>query len=146
MTCLHLTRFFIKLNSWTMWLDNNHAKAKVMLDFNVKCQFSVHKTKKQRQRSNPTLEQTWYSQFYIQLVFKAPLCITLNISDQIIMSRSLFLTPKMFSHFFFSIFVEYFVLLSKTATIHDFLVGNLECNTEKGFKNQLYIELGLHHL
>ena len=24
----------------------------------------------------------------------------------------------------------------------DFLVGNRECNTERGFKNQLYIELG----
>jgi hypothetical protein len=23
-----------------------------------------------------------------------------------------------------------------------FLVGNRECNTERGFKNQLYIELG----
>ena len=27
---------------------------------------------------------------------------------------------------------------------HDFLVGNRECNTERSFKNQLYIELGLH--
>ena len=24
-----------------------------------------------------------------------------------------------------------------------FLVGNCECNTERGFKNQLYIELGM---
>ena len=24
------------------------------------------------------------------------------------------------------------------------LVGNRECNTERGFKNQLYIELGVH--
>ena len=30
------------------------------------------------------------SQFYIQLVFKAPLCITLTISDQKIVSGSLF--------------------------------------------------------
>ena len=30
-------------------------------------------------------------QFYIQLVFKAPLCITLTISDQKIVSGSLFL-------------------------------------------------------
>ena len=30
----------------------------------------------------------------------------------------------------------------KQATTHDFLVGNRECNTERGFKNQLYIELG----
>ena len=28
------------------------------------------------------------------------------------------------------------------ATTHDFLVGNRECNKERGFKNQLYIELG----
>ena len=32
--------------------------------------------------------------------------------------------------------------LKKQATTHDFLVGNRECNTERGFKNQLYIELG----
>jgi hypothetical protein len=31
-----------------------------------------------------------YPQFYIQLVFKAPLCITLTISDQKIVSGSLF--------------------------------------------------------
>ena len=30
------------------------------------------------------------SQFYIQLVFKAPLCITLTISDQKVVSGSLF--------------------------------------------------------
>ena len=30
----------------------------------------------------------------------------------------------------------------KLATTHDFLVRNRECNTERGFKNQLYIELG----
>ena len=35
-------------------------------------------------------------QFYIQLVFKAPLCITLTISDQKIMSGSLFLTYNCF--------------------------------------------------
>ena len=31
-----------------------------------------------------------HSQFYIQLIFKAPLCITLTISDQKIVSGSLF--------------------------------------------------------
>merc|ERR1712008_378376 len=35
-------------------------------------------------------------QFYIQLVFKAPLCITLTISDQKIVSGSLFLTKNFF--------------------------------------------------
>ena len=34
------------------------------------------------------------TQFCIQLAFKAPLCITLTISDQKIMSGSLFLSPK----------------------------------------------------
>ena len=33
----------------------------------------------------------------------------------------------------------------KWATTHDFLVGNRECNTVRGFKNQLYIELGIQH-
>ena len=33
---------------------------------------------------------SWQSQFYIQLVFKAPLCITLTISDQKIVSGSLY--------------------------------------------------------
>ena len=33
-------------------------------------------------------------------------------------------------------------MIFKLATTHDFLVGNRECNTERGFKNQLYIELG----
>ena len=37
------------------------------------------------------------SQFYIQLVFKAPLCITLTISDQKIVSGSLFF--QLFSTF-----------------------------------------------
>ena len=32
----------------------------------------------------------YFSQFYIQLVFEAPLCITLMISDQKIVSGSLF--------------------------------------------------------
>ena len=31
----------------------------------------------------------------------------------------------------------------KQATTYNFLVGNRECNTERGYKNQLYIELGL---
>ena len=39
----------------------------------------------------------WISQFYIQLVFKAPLCITLTISDQKIVSGSLFF--QLFSTF-----------------------------------------------
>ena len=43
----------------------------------------------------------WKLQFYIQSVFKAPLCITLTISDQKIVSCSLFLTPKKISQFFF---------------------------------------------
>ena len=45
--------------------------------------------------------QEFKHQFYIQLVFKAPLCITLTISDQKIMSGSLFLTPKEFLPIFF---------------------------------------------
>ena len=39
-------------------------------------------------------------QFYVQLVFKAPLCITLTISYQKIVSGSLFLTEKKNSQFF----------------------------------------------
>ena len=39
------------------------------------------------------------SQFYIQLVFKAPLCITLTISDQKIVSGSLFLNHNFFSKY-----------------------------------------------
>ena len=31
-------------------------------------------------------------------------------------------------------------------TTHDYLIGNRECNTERGFKNQLYIELGSKRL
>ena len=38
-----------------------------------------------------------HSQFYIQLIFKAPLCITLTISDQKIVSGSLFF--QLFSTF-----------------------------------------------
>ena len=34
------------------------------------------------------------------------------------------------------------VLGNQVEKIGDFLVGNRECNTERGFKNQLYIELG----
>ena len=34
-------------------------------------------------------------------------------------------------------------MIFKKATTHDFLGGNRECNTERGFKNQLYIELGV---
>ena len=49
-------------------------------------------------------ERLSYLQFYIQMVFKAPLCITRTISDQKIVSGSLFLTQKFFSHFFFKIF------------------------------------------
>ena len=44
------------------------------------------------------------SQFYIQLVFKAPLCITLTISDQKIMSGSLFKNHNFFSKYQKSIF------------------------------------------
>ena len=36
------------------------------------------------------------AQFYIQLIFKVPLCITLTISDQKTVSGSLFLTEKNF--------------------------------------------------
>ena len=50
---------------------------------------------------------SWQSQFYIQLVFKAPLCITLTISDQKIVSGSLFLTQKIFPQFFFQIFKKF---------------------------------------
>ena len=42
-------------------------------------------------RSRRLLFMFWFwAQFYIQLVFKAPLCITLTISDQKIVSGSLF--------------------------------------------------------
>merc|ERR1712008_251710 len=48
------------------------------------------------------------AQCYIQLVFKAPLCITLTISDQKIVSGSLFLTKKkIFQNFFF--FFQFFI-------------------------------------
>ena len=43
---------------------------------------------------------SFVTQFYIQLVFKAPLCITLTISDQKIVSGSLFLTEKNSSQIF----------------------------------------------
>jgi hypothetical protein len=56
-----------------------------------------------------------YSQFYIQLVFKAPLCIKLTISDQKIVSGSLFLTQKKFLPIFF-------IFLSS-----NFLVRTLQC-------------------
>ena len=42
-------------------------------------------------RNNLLCPTNWgASQFYIQLIFKAPLCITLTISDQKIVSGSLF--------------------------------------------------------
>jgi hypothetical protein len=43
------------------------------------------------------LTEWCHAQFYIQLVFKAPLCITLTISDQKIVSGSLFF--QLFSTF-----------------------------------------------
>ena len=48
------------------------------------------------------------AQFYIQLVFKAPLCITLTISDQKTVSGSLFLTQKKNSQilYFFIFFIK----------------------------------------
>ena len=36
----------------------------------------------------------------------------------------------------------FFLKKLKKVVTHNFLVGNRECNTESGFKNQLYIELG----
>ena len=48
----------------------------------------------------------WYAQFYVQLVFKAPLCIMLTISDHKIVSGSLFLTPKNVFQFFFNFFIK----------------------------------------
>ena len=38
---------------------------------------------------------------------------------------------------------EKFFLGQKYATTYDFVVGDRECNAERGFKNQLYIELGV---
>ena len=65
-------------------------------------------------------------QFYIQLVFKAPLCITLTISDQKIVSGSLFLTEKKILPNFFKRKVHFFFQSS-------FLVRKLTCkkNIEK---------------
>ena len=45
---------------------------------------------------------------------------------------------------FFFCFWKSWKKLKKWATTHDFLVKNRECNTERGFKNQLYIELGFY--
>ena len=44
--------------------------------------------------SQPVMYTISEPQFYIKLVFKAPLCITLTISDQKIVSGSLFFTEK----------------------------------------------------
>ena len=94
---------------------------------------------------------TYNPQFYIQLVFKAPLCITLTISDQKIVSGSLFF--QFFSTFSKKIIKNWKDIEKKIGNkifgskigYHDFLVGNRECNTERDFKNQLYIELGCIH-
>ena len=41
-------------------------------------------------------------------------------------------------------FIFFFIFsYEKVEKTHNFLVGNRECNRERGFKNQLYIELGL---
>ena len=46
-------------------------------------------------------------------------------------------------------FIIFFFFLKKLKKVEKigyhshFLVGNRECNTERGFKNQLYIELGV---
>ena len=51
-------------------------------------------------RSRRLLFMFWFwAQFYIQLVFKAPLCITLTISDQKIVSGSLFKNHNFFSKY-----------------------------------------------
>ena len=60
-----------------------------------------------------------WPQFYIQLVFKAPLCITLTISDQKIVSGSLFLTQKIIFPIFFKI---YFIFL-----LSNFSVRTIQC-------------------
>ena len=39
-------------------------------------------------------------------------------------------------------YIKWLKKVEKQATTHDILVGNHECNTERDFKNQLYIELG----
>ena len=53
---------------------------------------------------------SWQCQFYIQLVFKAPLCITITISNQKSVSGSLFLIEKKI----FSFFLDFFFFFSKT--------------------------------
>ena len=55
--------------------------------------------------------------------------------------KSCFEKSDFFYLFFFN--GEELFFFQKKATTHDFLVGNLECNTERGFKNQLYIELSM---
>ena len=62
---------------------------------------------------SPTTIFMWESQFYIQLVFKAPLCITLTISDQKIVSGSLFLTEKKIFTIFFFKFTFYCIQQSR---------------------------------
>ena len=69
---------------------------------------TIHNYKKCTKQSRREGFAWLYSQFYIQLVFKAPLCITLTISDQKIVSGSLFLSKKkLFQKFFFFFSIFY---------------------------------------
>ena len=99
-------------------------------------------------------ELSKHPQFYKQLVFKAPLCITLTISDQKIVSPVVGFDPRNMKKppqkvalqrvivFLSKIVKNFFSVKNRLPTTHDFLVRNRDCNTERGFKIQLYIELG----
>jgi hypothetical protein len=74
--------YILQIISQTMWYSL--ASWNFIICFSLKCSYCPR-----------------IAQFYIQLVFKAPLCITLTISDQKIVSGSLFLTEKKFFQKFF---------------------------------------------
>ena len=117
--------FFLRFFHWVKWYifklaTHRNLKAK-LLQFQKLYNVCFKKTGTKRSSVlqlrfvpvflNQTLqwsfqEKKWFDfllvlcpQFYIQLVFKAPLCITLTISDQKIVSGSLFLTKKNSSQF-----------------------------------------------
>ena len=76
-TYLIFFRHYVYENMYIGLILSSHR-----FDIIMWCLISFHGMSKLLYRNKP--------QFYIQLIFKAPLCITLTISDQKIVSGSLF--------------------------------------------------------
>ena len=77
----------VRQSSSNLWVEGDSHLFSHFLFFKVSTIFKLHA---RRHVQTPIM----LPRIFIQLVFKAPLCITLTISDQNIVSGSLFLTEK----------------------------------------------------